>query len=250
MVFEEVYRILKLCWADEAFSYDGKFYKVPYPYEGCPWPPAEMTKTMGAPGEIGDDHLLHKVSVVPKPYQKPHPKLFQAFSLSEATARWCARESLTPVMLVSYPESARQNAQAHFEEAQKAGRADVKEPGNDMGGLRQMYIANSRQEALELANQGIPGYGWRTFWGYHGFYEAFRLPGQEGTIPWTLDSMERAHYLYAGTVDDIKRKLAEMVEACNPSYLVWWIDQGFLPLPVVQQQLEMFSEKIMPAFLG
>jgi hypothetical protein len=62
--------------------------------------------------------------------------------------------------------------------------------------------------------------------------------------------MERAHYLYAGTVDDIKRKLAEMVEACNPSYLVWWIDQGFLPLPVVQQQLEMFSEKIMPAFLG
>jgi hypothetical protein len=51
-------------------------------------------------------------------------------------------------------------------------------------------------------------------------------------------------------VDDIKRKLAEMVEACNPSYLVWWIDQGFLPLPVVQRQLEMFSEKIMPEFVG
>jgi len=33
------------------------------------------------------------------------------------------------------------------------------------------------------------------------FYEAFRLTGQEGDIPWTLDSMERAHYLYAGTAD-------------------------------------------------
>ena len=62
--------------------------------------------------------------------------------------------------------------------------------------------------------------------------------------------MERAHYLYAGTVDDIKRKLAEMVEACNPSYLVWWIEQGFSPLPVVKRQLELFSEKIMPEFVG
>ena len=66
-VFEEVYRILKLCWADEAFAYDGEFYKIPYPADGCPWPAVEMTKTMGAPGEMGDDNLLHKVSVVPKP---------------------------------------------------------------------------------------------------------------------------------------------------------------------------------------
>jgi hypothetical protein len=62
--------------------------------------------------------------------------------------------------------------------------------------------------------------------------------------------MERAHYLYVGTVDEIKRKLAEMVEACNPSYLMWVTDQGFLPLPVVKRQLEIFSEKIMPEFVG
>jgi alkanesulfonate monooxygenase SsuD/methylene tetrahydromethanopterin reductase-like flavin-dependent oxidoreductase (luciferase family) len=253
-VFQEVFRILKLAWSEEAFSYDGEFYKVPFPYEGCPWPPYEMTATMGAPGEMGEeiygDRLLHKISVVPKPYQKPHPKLFQAFSLSEATARWCARESICPVMLISYPESARKNALAHYEEAQKAGRTDVREPGNDMGALRQIYIANSREEALELADRGLAGYGWRTFWGHYGFYEAFRLPGQEGEIPWTLDQMEKAHYLYAGTVDDIKRKLEEMVKACNPEWLVWWIDQGFLPLPVVKRQLEIFSEKIMPEFKG
>jgi hypothetical protein len=58
--------------------------------------------------------------------------------------------------------------------------------------------------------------------------------------------MERAHYLYVGTVDDVKRKLSEMVKACNPTYLVWWIEQGFLPFAVVQQKLELFSEKIMP----
>jgi hypothetical protein len=70
-VFEEVYRILGLGWAEEAFAYDGEFYKIPYPADGCLSPPVEMTKAMGAPGEVGDDNLLHKISVVPKPYQKP-----------------------------------------------------------------------------------------------------------------------------------------------------------------------------------
>jgi hypothetical protein len=41
-----------------------------------------------------------------------------------------------------------------------------------------------------------------------------------------------------------------MVKACNPSYLVWWIEQGFSPFPVVKRQLETFSEKIMPEFVG
>jgi hypothetical protein len=41
-----------------------------------------------------------------------------------------------------------------------------------------------------------------------------------------------------------------MVQACNPSYLVWCIAQGVLPLAVVQRQLEAVSEKIRPEFAG
>jgi hypothetical protein len=35
-------------------------------------------------------------------------------------------------------------------------------------------------------------------------------------------------------VDDIKRKLSDMVNACSLTYLVWRIEQGFLLLPVVR----------------
>jgi hypothetical protein len=38
--------------------------------------------------------------------------------------------------------------------------------------------------------------------------------------------------------------------AVGTSDLVWRIEQGFLLLPVVQQQLELFSEKIMLEFMG
>ena len=38
--------------------------------------------------------------------------------------------------------------------------------------------------------------------------------------------------------------------ACHPTSLVWWIEQGFSPLAVVQRQLELFSEKVMPEYVG
>ena len=44
--------------------------------------------------------------------------------------------------------------------------------------------------------------------------------------------------------------LAHNIAACHPSSLVWWIEQGFSPLSVVQRQLELFSEKVMPEFVG
>ena len=51
-------------------------------------------------------------------------------------------------------------------------------------------------------------------------------------------------------MDDIQRTLAEMVKACHPSSLVWWIAQGVLPLAIGQRQLEAFSETIRPECVG
>ena len=42
-----------------------------------------MDATYGAPGEVDDQGVIRKICVVPKPYQQPHPPLFQPFSVSE-----------------------------------------------------------------------------------------------------------------------------------------------------------------------
>ena len=39
-----------------------------------------IAKKLGASGEVGENGLLQVIDVEPKPYQKPHPPLFQAFS--------------------------------------------------------------------------------------------------------------------------------------------------------------------------
>lgn len=245
-LFQEVYEVLRLAWKDEPFSYKGEFYEFPYPHDGVDWVAHPYTRRFGAPGELEEDNRIHKISVVPKPYQKPHPQLFQAFSMSEPTIRWTAREGIVPVILTCIPDAYRRMVEAYQEEAGKAGR-DL-QLGESTGVLRQVAFGRNKDEALNQAQRGVPGYGWQNFWGYHGFYEVMRLPGEEGDVPWTVDRMDQTHYLYAGTVDDVLRKMSELWETGSPEYFVYWSDQGLLPFDEVKRNLQLFGEKIMPEF--
>jgi hypothetical protein len=51
---EETLRVIKKAWTEDAWEYNGEYYKVPYPYEEGirRWPVAEWTRTYGAPGEV------------------------------------------------------------------------------------------------------------------------------------------------------------------------------------------------------
>ena len=77
-VYEETLKVIKKAWTEEAWDYNGEYYKVPFPYEDGiqRWPVAEWTRTYGAPGEVDDKGVVRKICVVPRPYQDPHPPLF------------------------------------------------------------------------------------------------------------------------------------------------------------------------------
>src|SRR4030095_1718946 len=97
-------------------------------------PANEWPRKYGAPGEVDEVGNVQRIEVVPKPYQKPHPPLFQAFSMSESTIRWAAREGLIPTLLASEPKQVRYFAEAHVDEAKEHGR-DLK-LGENLGVFR------------------------------------------------------------------------------------------------------------------
>jgi len=255
-VFEEVFQILKLAWGDEPFSFKGEYYEYPYPYEtGTPWPPSAWTTEYGAPGEVVNGHV-RKIQVVPKPYQKPHPPLFQAFSVSDETIVWCAKQGIIPMTLITQPEAMNRVAKLFQAEAAKAGRKlDL---GQNIGVLRQPYLARDKHQALQLAERGSAGIGFPNFWGHFGFFEAFRIPGDEEKWPagkvmippseWKVERMEKAHYLFAGSVSDVRREMDMLVEAARPEYFSWLLDQGLLPIDEVKSQLRIFGEQILPHY--
>ncbi len=248
--FEEVFQILKLAWQEKPFRFKGEHYQYPSPFdEGTPWPPHEFTAEFGSPGEVEGDRVV-AIDVVPKPFQKPHPKLFQAFSLSEATIRWCAKEGIVPMILTPQSDPFRALVHAYQEESLKHGRTLAR--GESIGVLRQFTIG-SDAEVNDLCENGAMGMLWKRFWGHFGFWEALRLPGDpEGMLAreqWTVDRMKKSQYLMAGTVSDVRRGMDQLVEDGNPEYLAWLSDQGLLPLEVVKQQLRLFGEQILPHYV-
>ena len=254
-VFQEVFEILKLAWAEEPFSYKGKYYEYPYPYEtGTPWPAVEWTQRYGTPGEIDEDGNIQKINVVPKPYQKPRPPLFQAFSQSESTIRWAAKEGIIPTLLVSEFEDLGRFAKIMVEEAAKHGRELAL--GEDLGVFRGLYIAESKEAARSLANKGFMGTGWPGWAHDFGFTDAFRLPEDDSKYPNQklprsevyIERFEKTHFCLTGTATDIRREMDLLVDAANPEWFIWQSDQGYLPLEDVKAMLEKFGEQVLPHY--
>jgi len=235
-VFEELFQVIKLSWADEPFSFKGKYYQVPYPAEGLEWKPKEATARYGAPGELDETGWLRRISPVPKPYQKPHPPIFQALTMTEETIRWAAREGVIPVIFLPFPDMAIKGAQFYTDEAAKAGRS--LQLGQSVGLCRLMYLGDSYQEAMERARNG-------SVFLFRNFHSKFY-----SIIPETIEPYIESGTAFVGTVDDIRRQMNTVQEKMNPEYFLWLCDQGYLPLYEVKKQLELFGTKVMPEFMG
>ena len=70
--------------------------------EGIEWGMKDATARHGAPGEIGDDGRVHRVSVVPAPYSDPHPPVFVASNASQGDRRVLRRQGLRPDVLLGH----------------------------------------------------------------------------------------------------------------------------------------------------
>lgn len=231
-VFQELFQVLKLAWADQPFSFKGKYYEVPFPAEGHPWAAEEATRRYGAPGEVDENGWLRKISPVPKPYQKPHPPLFQALTTNEETIRWSAREGIVPMMFLPFPDYCIKGGTFYTEEANKAGHSF--RLGQNLGLARLVSIAKTREEALHRARNG-------SIFLFRQFHAQFAKE-----IPQSIDPLIEAGVAFVGTVDDVRRQMAAVREKLNPDWFMILSDQGFLPLDVMKEQVELFGTKIIP----
>jgi len=247
-VFEEVFKIMKMAWTQDSIRFQTKYYEVPTPYEEGirRWPVAKnWTARYGAPGEVDEDGVVRRISVIPKPYTQPHPPIWQPFSVSEKTIRWCATEDIVPWILVSHPPSFRQLCEAYKDEAAKAGRQLAL--GQSVAAFRGVYLGNTYTEAYTMAASVIE-VGFLPYFSGFGFFEAFRFPGETTPVPITAERMIEAKYALVGTVDDMKRELDALRKNTNVEWFGWYFDQGLISWDETKRQLELFATKVMPEF--
>ena len=261
-VYEEVLEIIRKAWTEDAITYNGKYYKIPYPYEeGIQrWPVAEWTRKYGAPGEVDAQGVVRKISVIPKPYQQPHPPLFQPFSVSENTIRYTARSGIVPWILVSNPPDFQRLCHVYQEVAQDAGRS--LKLGESVGAFRAVHFGKTEAEAVALFTE--TNYrGFKDYFSGFGFGEAFRTAEDNAKYPLdphtplpleelTVERLRRVKYALAGTPEQVRAEIAALQALYGSEgeleWFGWFFDQGFMSWDETQRQFEFFAKEIIPHF--
>ncbi|MGI9557141.1 MAG: LLM class flavin-dependent oxidoreductase [Solirubrobacterales bacterium] len=236
-VFEERVEMLLECWKEDSLVLDGEYYQAPYPLEeGIEYPAWESAKNAGAEGEIGEDGRVHRVSVVPKPYQDPHPPIFQSVSASAESISFAAKKGFRPTLIMPQEKIVEMSA-LYLEEAHAAGHDFVLGERQNM--VRWIHVADSDEDynrKLEIYDRDI----------YENFYAPF-FPQYDTMSPTdSIENIKKSGVFYGGTVEKLTETFAEAYEQVPTEFitLIWHFAQ--IPKDEMLSELEIFMNELIP----
>jgi len=238
-IFEERTLLLLKCWAQDSLEAKTPHYEVPYPYEtGVRGYPAwRNAQTAGAPGEVGPDGTIKRVSVVPSPYTRPHPPIFVAMSGSAGSIPFLAHHGFRPTYFTSL-DNVLQFARLYVDEARAAGLPFAL--GERQNIVRWIHVGRTEQEFRDK----LLAYDYEM---YANFYTAFfpKLPHFADANA-TLQSMQESGIFMGGTVEQLKQQWRHIYATLPSEYitLIWHYAQ--CPKEVVLDELEVFMTKVLP----
>jgi alkanesulfonate monooxygenase SsuD/methylene tetrahydromethanopterin reductase-like flavin-dependent oxidoreductase (luciferase family) len=235
--FEEAWDIIKLAWAEEVFSYEGKFWSY------------------------------KDVAIWPRPVQQPHPPVWVPVTVSKETIEWAGRENvpITPGANATMP--VRQDMVRYYAQCLARHGHTITPQHIAMGAS--VYVADSRQQALKeagpytlyflhtlfshgnIANvqrQLQTGYRREADYDYirpehrEGFLRA--LQGFRNT---TIEDLERSDRMAWGSPEQVRDTLIELATTLGAGTLMLNFNQGAMPHEMFVQNVERFGTEVLPA---
>lgn len=241
-LFEEHWEIVVKAWTNSTFSHQAKFWQIPP--ENSYWPAHESTRKHGR--GVDEKGFLLEIGTVPETYQKPHPPIFQPYSLSESSVRWATSHGAIPITIVCDPELCKWQFRAAQEGGALAGRN--LEFGESVGLAREIIVADTDSEAMALARH-VGSFVWNTFLEPFGFQAALMRPGEDyKTILPTFDSMIDRGMTIAGSPDTVCRKLEKLFKELPAEYFFNVFYNELLPQKAAMRCHELLTTKVYPHF--
>lgn len=233
--FEEFFDIVRLAWTKPTFSYSGQFWQIPP--KDTPWD-LEATRRMGAGVSDG---IVREIGIAPQPLQKPYPEVMQPFSFSEPTIRWCARNGIRPILAPVNAGLEEFLFKVYHEEANAAGRA--LEPGDGIGVLRDVLIADTDEEAWALWRNSSAFVGAAWFAPF-GFGAATPNPGEDPRSV-TPEVMHERGMIWVGSPETVRKQVEKTLERLPLKYVMAWQYNGLLDAPTISKSMHLYMEKVL-----
>jgi alkanesulfonate monooxygenase SsuD/methylene tetrahydromethanopterin reductase-like flavin-dependent oxidoreductase (luciferase family) len=246
-IFEEAVDIVLRAWTEESIEHNSPRWQIPYPYEGGHrgWFMAPWTAKLGAHGEIGPQGEIRRISVVPAPYTKPHPRVFVASNASRETVEYAGRHGFIP----AYFSKASQVADFGPDYVMAAAAAGHRFAlGQNQAIVRMPRIADTMAQArAEVA--AFDGMIFKHF--YENFLPAaFRE--KANVLPDTpledlVDPLIATGLVVAGTASEVRDAFVAQWRHLPAEYIILIYHYAQQPKDSVIANLEAFMREVKPA---
>ena len=242
-LFDETLSIMKKAWTEKFFNHQGEFYTYPAPnfkWQHDMSPPSEDFLDM-------DTSEVKKISIVPKPFQKPHPAIWQVVD-SPSSIEWAAANGINTIMWIPTVKALKKRFQLYQEAKSKAENREVP-LGEGICLVRDMFIADTMEEAEKLAGEHIVNYmRWVCHWRGLGNHMD---PGE--TLPKTDHKLDLLNYdflhkrnLLFGTPEYVVNKINELKSELNLQNLQVWSNFPGIEHEACMRSIKLFTDEVMP----
>jgi len=244
-LFAETLEILKKAWTEKFFKHEGEFYTYPHPnhvWQHDMSPPSdEFMNTK--------DNTITKISVVPKPYQSPHPPIHQVVD-GIRSIEWAAQNGINVIMWIPTVKALKIKFEAY-----KNARAEKEKKNVALGEgvtlVRDMFVADTMEEAKEKAGEHMVNYmRWVCHWRGLGNHmdPNEELPETKGKLDLlNYDFLHKRNMLF-GTPEYVIDKIHELKSELNLQNLQVWSNFPGVKHEDCMKSIKMFTEKVMPHF--
>ena len=251
-LFEEVLDIMLKCWTEDAMQHAGEFYTFPVPG----WSETDRQFIDDDPEHFEPDGTLKALGVMPKPFQKPHPPIWQAAD-STSSYEFAARRGHS-VIGIGRSFAGTREAWTRYQQiaSELSGRTVPLghcANGQTLNAMRTFHIAETQEEAEREARPGINAFfsaatGLNPNWARKGLLARNEtLSDDDQNADW-FDFLQKYEILLVGSPDFVAERIHKFHDELNCRHVTLWPNPGFVPFRKVLRGIELFAERVMPQF--
>ncbi len=240
-IFEEQVDLVVKAWTEDLVQHDGDVFEVPYPYATGvrDYPGTPTAAKFGAPGEVGPDGEFRGVSVVPAPYQEPHPPVFISSAASLDSVTFAAERDFNVGYFVDI-EKLEERARHYVAVSQAQGRQ--RRLGQNQGNIRWVHFDTETENFDEqLRRYDLDIY--KNF--YSHFFTGSHFDYGTNDAQW-IQSIKDSGLFIGGSVDDVTRSLVDEWTRVPSEYLIFIWHYAQQPKDDVIREMETFMTHVYP----
>jgi alkanesulfonate monooxygenase SsuD/methylene tetrahydromethanopterin reductase-like flavin-dependent oxidoreductase (luciferase family) len=240
-LFKETLAIMKKAWTEDPLTFEGEFYRFPQPgvQDTATWAPRDPRWRSETGEYIG-------MSIIPKPYQKPYPKLWNVLDKTPSFVE-CAELGLRPITWLRSREGLRE-ALTTYQEALARIEGRPVALGENAAILRTTYVAESMAEARRIAEGPV-----ETLYNYVGGLRSrdiYADPGEvlderEAKGAWFDFLFDRDH-LFVGHPEFVAERIVNLKQQFGLDEVLIYNWLPGLSHEEIMRSLELITEKVMP----